>query len=75
MGDLCSLKIWRDVNLLGTTGPLTYYGSFLREQCLMKLLFMQSGWLRKSHCFHILSDCEVSLLGMVYVGEGEPTYD
>ena len=58
-----------------TTGPLTYYGSFLRKQCLMKLLFMQSGWLPKSPCFHILSDCKVSLLGMVYVGEGEPTYD
>ena len=43
---------------------LTCNESLLKQQRLMKLLFMQTSWLPKPLCFHILSDCGINLLGM-----------
>ena len=37
------------------------------QQCHMKLLFMQSSWLSKSSGFYFLSECGVSLSGMICV--------
>ena len=48
----------------GPTVSLIYHGSLLKQQCLMKLFFMQTVFLPKSFCFLFFSDCGVSLLDM-----------
>ena len=46
------------------------------QESLMKLHFMQTGWLPTCPCLYILPDCRVQFFRQgIFVGKGEPLYD
>ena len=69
----CTLDLWGGTILMkdlvrpkplgGPTVSLTYHGSLLKRQCLMKLFLC----FYQSPAFYFFSDCGVSLLDMVCV--------